>query len=236
MLDATSAVSYSTLVCRSGDNEPINKVADCFSTCYTGHRGEHDSHCQLYAAEDIWFHYRASDIVGIRFEYKEYTDEADDRNAGNFGKPNRPQDNTLLGTGKESCSHCAYEQLYPHRDLVVQAHFQIQEPQKRNAKDHDIRDEIRYTCAKPALALVATITKSRRPCRCQRLTLGKVVCDGPDQESGDSGESDYLDQSCMFHPGVDDEYTPVQDDQGELEEAERGGPCELLDKQSLQQM
>ena len=72
------------MVCRSGDNEPIHKVADRFSTCYTGHRGEHDSHRQLYAAEDIRFHYRASDIVGIRFEDKEYADKADDRNARHF--------------------------------------------------------------------------------------------------------------------------------------------------------
>ena len=151
-------------------------------------------------------------------------------------KPNRPQDKTLLGTGKESCLHCPYEQLYPHRDLVVQAHLQIHKPHNRNAKDHDVRDEIRYTCAKPALALVATITKLRRPCRCQRLTLGKVICDGPDQKPRDSGEGDYLDQSRMFHPGVGDEYTPVQDDQGELEKAERGSPCKLLDKQSLQKM
>ena len=102
----------------------------------------------------------------------------------------------------------------------MQAHFQIQKPQKGNAKDHDIRDQIRYACAKPALALVATITKSWRPCRCQRLTFGKVICDRPDQKPGDSGQGDYLDHPRMFHPGVGDEYTPVQDNQGELEKAE----------------
>lgn len=108
--------------------------------------------------------------------------------------------------------HCPDEQLYPHRDLVVQAHFQIQKPHKRNAKDHHIRDEIRYTCAKPALALVVTITKVRRPCRCQRLALSKVICNGPDQKPGDSSEGKHLDQTRMFHPGVGDEYTPVQYD------------------------
>lgn len=34
----------------------------------------------------------------------------------------------------------------------------------------------------------------------------------------------------MFHPGVGNEYAAVQDDQGELEEAERGSPGELLNK------
>ena len=120
---------------------------------------------------------------------------------------------------KGNCLHCAYEQLYPHRDLVVQAHFQIRKPHNRNTEDHDIRDEVCYTCAKPSLALVATITKFRRPCCCQRLALGKVVSDGPDQKSGDSSEGDDLDQSRMFHPGVGDEYTPVQDDKGEFEKA-----------------
>ena len=43
--------------------------------------------------------------------------------------------------------HCPYEQLYAHRDLVVQAHLQIGKPHNRNAEDHDIRDEICYTCA-----------------------------------------------------------------------------------------
>lgn len=45
------------------------------------------------------------------------------------------------------CLHCPYEQLYANRDLVVQAHFQIRKPHDRNAEDHDIRDEVCYTCA-----------------------------------------------------------------------------------------
>lgn len=132
--------------------------------------------------------------------------------------------------------HCPDEQLYPHRDLVVQTHFQVDKPHKRNAKDHDIRDKVCYTCAKPALALVVTIAKVRRPCRCQRLAFSKVIRDGPDQKPGDSREGDHLDYSSMFHPSVGDEYTPIQDDQGELEKAERGSPCKLLDKQSLQKI
>ena len=137
---------------------------------------------------------------------------------------------TTLRLGQKDCLHCPYEQLYPHGDFVVQAHFQIRKPYNRNAEDHDIRDEVCYTCAKPALALIATITKLRRPCRCQRFAFGQVVSDGPDQKSRDCGEGDDLDQSCMFHPGVGYKDTPVQDDQGELEKAERSSPGELLDK------
>ena len=66
------------MVWRSGDNEPIHKVADRFSACYAGHRGEYDGHCQLYAAEDVGFDHRASDVVGIGFQDEEYADEADD--------------------------------------------------------------------------------------------------------------------------------------------------------------
>ena len=40
----------------------------------------------------------------------------------------------------------------------------------------------------------------------------------------------------MFHPSVGNKHTPVQDDQGELEKAERGSPGELLDKECLQKM
>ena len=37
----------------------------------------------------------------------------------------------------------------------------------------------------------------------------------------------------MFHPGVGNKYTTIQDDQGEFEKAERDSPGELLDKESL---
>ena len=115
----------------------------------------------------------------------------------------------------------------------MQAHLQNGKPHHRNAKDHDIGNEVCYSTSKPARTLVLAVTKIWRPRRWQRRTFCKVVDDGADQEPRNCDNSDYLDPSRIFLSCVGYKYTAVQDDQGKLEEAERGGPCELFNKERL---
>ncbi|KAL8801838.1 MAG: hypothetical protein Q9182_004188 [Xanthomendoza sp. 2 TL-2023] len=98
------------------------------------------------------------------------------------------------------------------------------------AENDDVGDQVCDSGSQPASPGADAVPNSWRP-RCTHWrTCGEVVSDGTDQESTDSGESDDLDQNCVFTASPRDENAAVEDDEGELKEAEGSGPGELFDE------
>ena len=66
--------------------------------------------------------------------------------------------------------------------------------------------------------------------------MGEVIGDGTYQKPTDSGKGGDLDESRVPPPGVRHEYSPVENDEGEFEEAERSGPGQFFDEECLSRM
>ena len=129
--------------------------------------------------------------------------------------------------------HRADEQLDAHCDLPMQTHLQIYDPHDRDAEDEDIGDEVRDACSQPTRTRLRAMAEAWRPSRSQRLALGEVIGDATDEKPADGGKGGHLDHARVLPPGVRHEYSPVQNDEGELEEAEGSGPGQFFDEECL---
>ena len=116
----------------------------------------------------------------------------------------------------------------------MQPHFQIHKQRQRHAENHEVGNQIRDARAQPAGALVlAYSVGGGHPRRCQRRAFFEVVCDGAEQEREYEERGDDLDRAAAAVAGVGDEDVAVQDDEGEFQQAEGGGPGEFFDEEGL---
>lgn len=129
--------------------------------------------------------------------------------------------------------HSPNEQLDTHDDLVMSAHLQVYHPYDWHAEDDDVGDEVGDARAQPSGPGADAVSDSGRPRGAHGRAGGEIVGDGTEQEATDGGEGGHLDEESVFAAGAGDEDAAVEDDEGEFEQAERGGPGHFFDEECL---
>ncbi|KAI4237807.1 MAG: hypothetical protein LQ352_007913, partial [Teloschistes flavicans] len=109
----------------------------------------------------------------------------------------------------------------------------IRHPHHRNAEDDDIGHEVRDPRAQPPGLRFLAVPDPGRPARAHGHAGGEVVGDGTDQEPADGREGGELDPETVAAAGAGDEDAAVEDDEGEFQEAEGGGPGDFFDEEGL---